>query len=46
MYKYCKDIVCILQKLIDSEDFQSNIKKQGYYASPKNYRTFIEYTQT
>ena len=35
----------ILKKIIDSEDFQSSIKKQGYYTSPKNYRTFIEYTK-
>jgi hypothetical protein len=30
-------------KIIDSQEFQSEIKKQGYYTSPKNYRTFIEY---
>ena len=26
-------------------DFQSKIKENGYYTSPKNYRTFREYTQ-
>jgi hypothetical protein len=35
----------ILQKIIDSEDFQSKIKEQGYYTSPKDYRTFRQYTQ-
>jgi hypothetical protein len=35
----------ILQKIINSEEFQSSIKKQGYFTSPRNYRTFREYTQ-
>ena len=30
---------------MDSDDFQSKIKENGYYTSPKNYRTFREYTQ-
>jgi hypothetical protein len=30
---------------MDSDDFQSKTKQNGYYTSPKNYRTFREYTQ-
>jgi len=32
-------------KKLWTHDFQSKIKENGYYPSPKNYRTFREYTQ-
>jgi len=35
----------ILQKIINSEDFKLKIKNDGYYKSPKDYRTFREYAQ-
>jgi hypothetical protein len=34
----------ILQKIIDSEDFQSKIKERGHIQAQKDYRTFREYT--